>query len=145
MRYHIFYSVQFPFTPYVISTSATLDTHSLICPFYINTENEPFSHVNTQITVARGTIKLRTSGLFFLSYTLTQAFIQTHTLNTNRHTHTCTRTHVRAKPGFCTPSVPLRFSFKRSANTHVVGSDYTGYKISQIKARKTETKKLAVS
>lgn len=45
-----------------------LDTHSLIRPFYINTENEAFSHVNTQITVAEGTIKPRTSGLF-LSHT----------------------------------------------------------------------------
>lgn len=125
MRYHIFYSVQFPFTPYLISTSATLDTHSLICPFYINIENEPFSHVNTQITVARGTIKLRTSGLFFsLTHTYTGFHSNTHIKHKQTHTHT--RTHVRAKPGFCTPSVPLRFSFKRSANTHVVGSDYTG-------------------
>lgn len=53
-----------------MSTSPALDTHSLIHPFHINTQNEAFSHVNTQITVAKGAIKLKTSGLFSLLHTL---------------------------------------------------------------------------
>lgn len=65
MRYYRFWdcSVSFLFPKYHISNAPFLDSHSLIRPFYINTENEAFSHVNTQITVAEGTIKPGTSGL----------------------------------------------------------------------------------
>lgn len=92
----------------------------------MNPENEAVSRVDTQITVAQGTIKPGTSGLF-LSHTQHRLlFKHTHTRTHIKGKQTHTSAHVRAKPGFCTPSVPLRFSFKRSANTHVVGSYYTG-------------------
>lgn len=62
----------------VISISAiSYINPSLIRPLRINTENEAFRHVDTQITVAEGTIKQGTSGLF-LSHTLTQSSKHTY-------------------------------------------------------------------
>lgn len=80
--------VQFAFLLYLIPAPPALDTHSLIHPFYINTENKAFSHVNTPISVAQGTMKPRTSGLFLLSHTCTDShgLIRTHIKRKQTHT-----------------------------------------------------------
>lgn len=99
-----------------------LDVRSLICLFSINTEKRAFSHVNTQITVTEGAIKLRTSGLFSVSHKSRVSLKNTH-----KHKQTDLYAHVEGPhQGSVFPlSHRISVSNTSNTNTHAVRSDYT--------------------
>lgn len=99
-----------------------LDVRSLICLFSINTEKRAFSHVNTQITVTEGAIKLRTSGLFSVSHKSRVSLKNTH-----KHKQTDLYAHVEGPhQGSVFPlSHRILVSNTSNTNTHAVRSDYT--------------------
>lgn len=99
-----------------------LDVCSLICLFSINTEKRAFSHVNTQITVTEGAIKLRTSGLLFVSHKSRVSLKNTH-----KHKQTDLYAHMEGPhQGSLLPlSHRILVSNTSNTNTHAVRSDYT--------------------